>query len=75
MAAADYYLCDVCECKTFYDANVDYDDWYRTGNSNPVTHRAWPNGNVGHMVVICKDCATMYRVELVKKPDQGEGAG
>lgn len=25
MAAADYYLCDICSCKTFYDADVDYD--------------------------------------------------
>lgn len=26
MAAADYYLCDVCGCKTFYDSDVDYGD-------------------------------------------------
>ena len=24
MALADYYLCDKCEQKTFYDATVDY---------------------------------------------------
>lgn len=24
MAYADYYLCNVCGCKTFYDAGVDY---------------------------------------------------
>jgi thymidine kinase len=26
MAAADYYLCDRCDAKTFYDAEVDYAD-------------------------------------------------
>ena len=25
MAAADYYLCDMCMSKTFYDADVDYE--------------------------------------------------
>ncbi len=25
MAAADYWLCDICERKTFYDASLDWD--------------------------------------------------
>lgn len=25
MAHADYTHCDVCDCKVYYDANVDYD--------------------------------------------------
>ena len=24
MAGGDYYSCDKCECKTFYDSEVDY---------------------------------------------------
>ena len=25
MAYADYTHCDLCDCKVYYDANVDYD--------------------------------------------------
>lgn len=25
MAYADYYLCDICDGKAFYDANVDWE--------------------------------------------------
>ena len=57
MAAADYYLCDVCHCKTFYDAHVDYDsvDYDSSGNG------------VGDMKCICPACALEYRVAIVRR--------
>jgi hypothetical protein len=27
MAYCDYQHCDVCDCKTFYDARIDWDDY------------------------------------------------
>jgi hypothetical protein len=54
MALADYYLCDKCGCKTFYDANLSYDD----DAVNPETGHPWPNGDIGYMIVLCKKCAT-----------------
>ena len=58
MAGADYYSCDKCGCKTFYDANVYYvfepdDEDYA---ENPATKGLWPAGNVGLMVVLCRSC-------------------
>lgn len=63
MAAADYYLCDACGGKTFYDANLSY-DCHGDRNECPVTHHLWPDGNVGYMLVLCKECAPKIRVTV-----------
>jgi len=63
MAMADYYLCDICGEKTFYDATLDYDE----DNRNPKTSHPWPNRDVGDMAVICRKCAETHKIELVKK--------
>ena len=68
MAGIDYYSCDMCKAKTFYDAGLNY----RTPsgdreNFHPVTHKIWPAGNVGWMTVLCRDCAAEYRVEVVRE--------
>ena len=34
MAAADYYGCDLCGSKTFYDAELDY-DFQPSRHTNP----------------------------------------
>lgn len=64
MALADYYLCDVCDAKTFYDANLSYD--FKGGNVNP-NGTPWPVGNVGWMTVLCKECAKSHSVEVMPK--------
>lgn len=67
MAAADYYLCDGCGNKTFYDANLDYDDYVdskSTTNCNPTTGHPWPSGNVGYMLVLCRECAEKFTVKM-----------
>jgi len=63
MAFADYYLCDVCGCKTFYDANLPYND-FGEPNGNAATGHPWPDGNVGFMIVLCKDCAEENQQEI-----------
>jgi hypothetical protein len=70
MAAADYYLCDVCDGKTFYDAHVQYENW-ETGKIENYK----PNGKpipigVGDMIVLCPDCAKTH--QIVIEPIKGE---
>jgi predicted amidophosphoribosyltransferase len=62
MALADYYLCDVCEAKAFYDANLNYDFDERVsyGCQSKLER-------VGDMKVICDDCAAKYEVVLVPR--------
>jgi len=59
MAMADYYLCDVCECKTFYNAELYYE---HDENGEDVLP------GVGDMKVICKPCAATHRV-VIEKPE------
>lgn len=51
MAEADYKSCDVCGCKTFYDANLNYD------------FEEYPHHGLrlGDWKVICIECAKLYR--------------
>lgn len=61
MASADYRSCDVCGCKTFYDANLNYD--FNDYNKNTGLHRT------GDWKVICEECAKTHEVVIVKKKD------
>ena len=58
MAMCDYRQCDVCGCKAFYDANLNYDD--ETGKPDYV----------GDWAVICDDCAKTHKCVIVKKEQQ-----
>lgn len=57
MAAADYRWCDVCECKTFYDANLsyDFDEYPKHGL------------RLGDWKVLCVECAKTHKIEIVKQ--------
>ena len=68
MALADYYLCDVCGGKTFYDAELSYD----RDNANPRTGHPWPDA-VGDMAVLCEGCARTHMVCLVALDQQEVG--
>jgi hypothetical protein len=61
MAAADYWLCDRCGRKTFYDANLDYNNSDRLRSDG----RMLPSG-AGDAQVICVQCAEAN--ELVIRP-------
>lgn len=60
MAAADYYSCDVCGRKTFYDADLEY-------TSSPPDYEPVLPG-VGAMKVICTSCADSHEVVIVPRP-------
>ena len=52
MAGCDYYHCDKCGCKCFYDADLD----------DRLTS-SW----VGEFAAICDQCAKTWEIKIVEK--------
>ena len=71
MALADFYLCDACNGKTFYDARLAYDE-HGEPNSNSETNHPWPDGDVGDMAVICKECSKTHTIVIRYDPHKTE---
>lgn len=63
MSGADYYCCDVCGAKTFYDAELNYHN--KRCVLDPVTRKKLPYGASG-MAVICEECATDYKAVIYR---------
>lgn len=58
MAASDYRSCDICGCKTFYDAELQYD------------FKKYPETglyNLGDWVCLCNECSKTYEVTIQRK--------
>lgn len=73
MAKSDYYLCDVCDEKCFYDANLNW-------NSYDPTEDEWVRGYpglsldyCGDIAAICRNCAKTNEIRIVSKGDISEG--
>lgn len=65
MAGADYYHCDVCGSKAFYDADLQYDF------GKPVEYGCGSKlGYVGDMAAICDACSEKYEVIVKRKESQ-----
>lgn len=66
MASADYRLCDVCNQKAFYDADLAYEargpysPFRVAGKSQGTVHL----GRLGDWAVICIDCAKTHRTRV-----------
>ncbi len=58
MALNDYYLCDCCRNKTFYDASLNYDF-----DSNPETGL----DRTADMLALCPECAKTHKVVIIKR--------
>lgn len=54
MAGMDYYWCDICQERCFYDANVDWD------NAKEY--------NLGELKALCKKCSETYEIAFKKRP-------
>ncbi len=77
MASADYRLCDVCDGKSFYDANLDY-----PGGCADLQFDPRPAG-CGDWSVLCDRCAQTHETvvrpkavptgELSERPVRGGG--
>lgn len=77
MALADYRLCDVCEGKAFYDANLNYDigrrgpdgKWVKPENAFRMAGQE-SAGNpsldyLGDWAVLCADCAKTHKCVIL----------
>jgi hypothetical protein len=58
MAYADYYHCDVCDAKAFYDANLNYDMGDLDSEGNPKLDY------VGSMKVLCDKCSETHEIVI-----------
>lgn len=65
MAGADYKSCDVCSAKTFYDANLDYEQPTKEMMADKK-YDWWLHG-IGDWKVICPKCAETMKVIIVPK--------
>jgi hypothetical protein len=62
MAMADYYQCDICKSKTFYDAECSYTD----DKFDKETGKVLMYG-VGQMRVLCEECIKTKEVVIINK--------
>ena len=64
MAMADYRLCDVCGCKTFYDSNLNY-EFLTDGSGNVRNGGEVDIGlgleRLGDWCVICNECSKTHK--------------
>jgi hypothetical protein len=80
MALSDYRLCDVCEGKAFYDAQLSYEDGppeyrdtdpYRVAGKPQYEDEALNQkhgmrlGYLGDWAVLCEDCAKTHRTVVL----------
>jgi hypothetical protein len=56
MAGADYWKCEICGCKAFYDAQIE---WWSEDN--------W----TGALAALCVDCSKTHQL-AVRKRDAAE---
>jgi hypothetical protein len=66
MAGADYYRCDVCGCKCFYDACLNWDD---VSESKPEV-RGQDDVSLdycGDIAAICVKCSETHKCQVVEK--------
>lgn len=82
MARADYRLCDVCDEKVFYDANLNYsfeaedgDAFLISGepqfsNSDWAVKHGLRLERLGDWSVICASCSLTHRTQIVPREEQ-----
>lgn len=70
MAYADYRLCDLCESKVFYDANLNYQhdkEIYSEIRNAGMMLSHTRLEYLGDWVVICSNCAKTHKCVIVAK--------
>ena len=67
MAGCDYYSCDICGGKTFYDAEVQ-PAWER-GADKSVDAGWVVYAGCGAIKALCPKCAKTHEIKIVKKED------
>jgi len=66
MAGCDYYTCDACGGKSFYDVELGWGGF----GSTPPLNRPGLDGlpGCGDIRALCKDCAKTHRIIVVRNP-------
>ena len=59
MSGSNYFYCAKCDCKSVYTAGDEEDD-----NVDVETGYPLPDGNVGRMVLLCRECAKKYILRI-----------
>lgn len=67
LAKADYRLCDVCNGKAFYDANLNYEWLVKDGKHTMELD------SLGDWAVICARCAKTHKCVVVNLEDKPNG--
>ena len=76
MAVADYYQCDVCGSKCFYDAHLNYEWPDKNGNDSWGNHipasemmlgTNYKLDYCGDMAAICRDCLATHEIVVREK--------
>lgn len=81
MAAGDYRSCDVCDCKAFYDANLNYEQGPNEYNDHRPPYKivgepqfdkpenvekyGYRLDYLGDWAVICNECSKTHKVVIV----------
>jgi hypothetical protein len=71
MATCDYRLCDICNNKVFYDANLNYEQG-RDAEARYAKDCHYALENLGAWIVLCRDCAKSYDIAAVKRESARE---
>ena len=61
MADSDYWLCDVCGRKSFYDESLNYDTYSLRDDGKRLAY------GCGDMQAICRYCAKTHEVIVKQK--------
>ena len=65
MAAIDYYMCDVCRSKCFYDAELNWED--RKEGKIEIYGDKYSLDNCGDIAAICLECSKTHKIEIVER--------
>jgi len=65
MAYADYYHCDVCDAKCFYDSNLNW-EWDEPDTIN-VEDKGMSLDNCGAIKALCLKCVQTHKIMIELK--------
>lgn len=63
MALCDYRLCDKCNGKAFYDANLNY------GEASASS--SWGLDHLGDWAVLCEACSKTWQCVVIERKEMG----
>ena len=65
MAAVDYYMCDHCGCKCFYDAELNWRET-KEGEISIEGQDGLKLDMCGSIKAICLECSKTHKCEVIK---------